>query len=55
MIDFVSTIFCICVAIIIIGCTIVLLVFGGLLILEMLDESGFLDFLQELKNNKSNT
>ncbi len=55
MVDFVSNIFCLCVAIIIIGCTIVLLVFGCLLILEMLDESGFLDFLAELKNNKSKT
>ena len=52
MIEFVSNIFCICVSVIIIGCTIVLVIFGCLLILWMLDESGIIDFLMELRNHK---
>lgn len=55
MVGFVSSIFCICLSIVIIGCTIILVIFGGLVILQMLDESGLLDFLEELRNNKSNT
>lgn len=52
MIEFVSSIFFICVGIAIIVGTIALIVFVGLLILGMLDESGIIDFLIELRNHK---
>lgn len=45
----------ICMGIGVIACTIVGVAFAGLLLLGMLEEFGFIDFLKELKNNKSNT
>ena len=55
MIKFVSSIFFICAGIAIIVGTIALIVFVGLLIFGMLDESGVIDFLVELRNNKDKT
>ena len=56
MIEFVSNgldiIVYICMGIGIIACTIFGVVFIGLLLLEMLDESGFIDFLKESRNNR---
>lgn len=52
MIEFVSNIFFICADIAIIVGTIALIVFIGLLIFGMLDESGVIDFLIELRNHK---
>lgn len=56
MIEFVSNgldiIVYICMGIGIIACTIFGVVFIGLLLLEMLNESGFIDFLRELRNYK---
>lgn len=42
----------ICMGIGIIACTIFGVVFIGLLIFGMLDESGFIDFLRESRNNR---
>lgn len=42
----------ICMGIGIITCTIFGVVFIGLLLLEMLDDSGFIDFLRESRNNR---
>lgn len=45
----------ICMGILIITCTIGLVIFIGLLIFGMLDESGLIDFLMESRNNKDRT